>query len=235
MPLFTHDGMTYSTGPYGYSTPDTYTAYCASWAPQYFTGMPLGDYTGATVLPKLTKTPVMLRSANPCGRTAISLDKVHEEPTMDPKKALTVPNIMLMDIEAPPSEPVTNHGEIATLSKPSAKGKKRKRLLSAQSDVSEAEMPAVHPQSSSAHESEDEVPTQRHRLSTMRNADSDGESDDVPTERNGRHAPVAHSRQGQANDRLEMDAVLARRQYEENYGSRGGAKLSRRAKRFRET
>jgi len=47
----------YNTSAYNYSTSASYAAYLKSWGPIYFSGLPLGDYKGATVLPKLPGVP----------------------------------------------------------------------------------------------------------------------------------------------------------------------------------
>ncbi|KAK5138377.1 hypothetical protein LTR08_003438 [Meristemomyces frigidus] len=233
----------YATGPYNYSTRATYTAYRASWAPHYFPGSPLGDYAGATVLPRLPGTkhltmrvPMILGTAS--GRKAISLPEAHEPTTMDPKELWTVPNIMLINVEASVAElePADDFAEFAALPTPPPTGEKRKRSPSVESEADVAEMAAVRQDSSS--ESEDELPTKRRRIRPSAAAQrqplvDDSEDDDIPTKKSCRHRSVGPSRAQQAQDELEMDETLARKlQYEENFGSRGRARVSGRAQRF---
>ena len=47
----------YNTTPYSYSTSASYAAYLKSWGPIYFSGQPLGQYKGATILPKVPGVP----------------------------------------------------------------------------------------------------------------------------------------------------------------------------------
>ncbi|KAK5114995.1 hypothetical protein LTR85_010033 [Meristemomyces frigidus] len=73
----------------------------ASWGPHYFTGMPLGTYCQATVLPKVPglKKDTVLGEA--VGRRIITEDEIYADmfnfaTDIDPKKAGHGPNFMLM-------------------------------------------------------------------------------------------------------------------------------------------
>lgn len=98
----------YITTKYTYSTTASYTAYLKSWG-GYYSGRPLGNYQGATLLPKMPGTEVLTAFGRPVGRLQITTAQIAQvrkemakgKTTVNPQQIMKVPDALPADIETP--------------------------------------------------------------------------------------------------------------------------------------